>query len=150
VFPSKNVLSAAKLWFTTEIELPTVNQCSLPKVCILQRICDSLLKLSCLLRISIRCWKCVGCSKLTFAAESVLFVANRGFAVEDELFAANQCSLLKLCVLQQICYLLLKLSCLLWINIRCQKCVVCSESALLLKGWCLQQNCDSLPKLRNL
>jgi hypothetical protein len=50
--------------------------------CVLQRICDSLLKLSCLQQISIRWRKCVCCKELAFAAESVLFTMNLWFAAE--------------------------------------------------------------------
>ena len=139
--------------------LSAANQRSLPKVCCLQRICDSLSKLSCLRQNSIRCWNCVGCSKLAFAAEIMLA-------------AANEHSLLKLWRLQLICDSLSKLSCLPRISIHCQKCVFCSEFVIrchnqvvcsklaftvemvlssvnqrpLLKVCCLQWICDLLPK----
>jgi hypothetical protein len=104
------------------IELSIANQYSLPKVCCLQQICDSLLKLSCLRWISIHCRNCVVCSELTFAAKSVLSVVNLWFTIETELSAANQCSLPKVCVLQRI-------------SIRCRSCVVCSKSVIRCWNW---------------
>jgi hypothetical protein len=55
-----------------KFELSAANWRSLSKVCVLQRICDSLLKLSCLQRISTRYRKYVFC----FTVESVCFAAN--------------------------------------------------------------------------
>jgi hypothetical protein len=62
-FTTESMCSIANLWFTTKIELPAANQCSLPKVCFLQRSCDSLPKLNCLQQISVHWWKCVFCSE---------------------------------------------------------------------------------------
>ena len=78
--------------------------------CALQRIWGLMSNLYCLQEFEIRCQNWVGCSELTFAAE--LCVLQRIWG-----------SLPKLYSLQRIWNLLLKLSCLQWINIRCQ--IVC-------------------------
>ena len=142
-FAAESVLSALNLWFTTETELSAANQCSLSK-------------LNCLQRISIHCWKCVGCNESAFAIENVLSAVNLWFATETELSATNLCSLPKVCVLQWICDSLSKLNLLQWISIHYQKCVAYSKSAfaakvvlsvtnqrLLSKLCCLQRKCDS-------
>ena len=56
--------------------LLATNHCSLLKVCCSQWICDSLLKLSCLWWISIRCRKFVGCNELVFAAKIMWSIVN--------------------------------------------------------------------------
>jgi len=77
--------SAANLWFATVCsELAfAAKMCvlqricdSLPKLSCLQRICDSLPKLNWLLRISIHCWIACSAAKLWFAAEVVLFCSE--------------------------------------------------------------------------
>ena len=98
-FPAESVSFATNLWFAVEIELSIVNQCFLPKVWVLQQICDSLQKLSYLQRINIRCQNCVGWSESVFESKRVLSAANMLFAAEIELSAANQRSLLKVCFL---------------------------------------------------
>jgi hypothetical protein len=159
-FAGKSVLFAVKLWFTFETELFAANQCSLSKVCVLQWICDSLPKLNCLQRISIRCWKCVVYSESAFTVEVVLSTPEVWLAIEIELPAVNYLSLLKACWLQRI-------------SIRCWNCVVWSESVFVAecvlsatKLWfaveiklptmnrcslpkvcVLQRICDLLPKL---
>ena len=119
--------------FDAEIVLSAANWCSLPKVCCLQQICDSLPDLSSLQQISIHCWKCVGCSELAFAAESLLSTANLWFAAETELSTVNQRSLPSVCVLKQICDSLPKLSYLQQISICCRKCVGYGEVAFAVK-----------------
>jgi hypothetical protein len=66
-----------------------VNQRSLPKVCVLERIYDSLPKSSCLQRISLRCRECVDCSELAFTTEVELFYSESAFAAESVLTAAK-------------------------------------------------------------
>jgi len=71
-------------------------------MCVLQRICDSLPKSSCVQQISLRCQEFVDyselafdakvelfCSESAFAAESVLIAAKMQFTTEIELHAAN-------------------------------------------------------------
>ena len=96
-----NCVVYSELTFAAEVVLSVVNQRSLPKVYCLQRICDSLSKLSCLQWISICCQNYIGCGELAFVAEIVLS-------------AVNEHSLSKWCCLQQI-------------SVCCRKCVVCSK-----------------------
>ena len=63
--------------FAVEVMLSAANLRSLPKLCCLQRKCDSLPKLSFLQRISIRCQKRVGCSEVAFAVEIVVPAAKQ-------------------------------------------------------------------------
>jgi hypothetical protein len=62
--------------------LSAANQHLLSKLCCLQRKCDSLLKSSCLQRISIRYQKLVGYSEVAFAAEIEVPVAKQ-FSVSN-------------------------------------------------------------------
>jgi hypothetical protein len=143
MFAAESVLSAVKLWFAIKTKLFVANQRSLPKVWCLQRNCDSLLKLHFLQWISVRFQKCivcseimihyrnwVGCNESAFIAESVMPATKLWFAAEVALSLANQCSLLKVYCLQRNCDLLLKLSHLQQINVRYRKCNVCSEIAI--------------------
>ena len=139
-FSLSNRVVCSESVFGAEIALSAVNQRSPPKVRVLLWICHSLPKLSCLQWISMHCWKCVFYSKfviryrnwvvyngLAFTTERVCSAANLWFAAEIELLVANACSelaftaeivlstvnqhpLLKVCCLQRICDLLLKLS----------------------------------------
>jgi len=70
------VCSAANLGFAVEVVWSTANLKFVAKLCVLQRIWDSLLKLSCLQQINIRCRIVCSTVKLCFVAEVVLFVVN--------------------------------------------------------------------------
>jgi len=121
-------------------------------VCVLQWICDWLPKLSCLQRISFRCWKCVFCNEfvircwnwvlhneLTFVAENVScseFVircrnwvgcSELAFTAESVCFATNVWFAAEIVLPAVNKHLLLMLCCLQRINVRCRKCVVCSK-----------------------
>jgi hypothetical protein len=64
-----NWVVCSELAFAAESVLAVANQRLLSKLCCLQRKCDSLPKLSCLQRISIRCRKRVGCNDKAFATK---------------------------------------------------------------------------------
>jgi len=132
-----NCVGCSKLAFTTEIMLAAANEHSLSKLWRLQLICDSLLKLSCLQRISIRCQKCVFCNEFVIRCQNHVVCSELAFSAEMVLSSTNQRPLLKVCCLQGICDSLPKLSCLQRISVRYQKCV-------------LQRIFDSLPKLSHL
>ena len=69
VIHCQNWVVCGELAFAVEMLLSAANQCPLLKVCCFQWICDSLSKLSCLQRISVRCKKCCSTANLWFATE---------------------------------------------------------------------------------
>jgi hypothetical protein len=88
----------------------------------LQRIYNSLSKLSYLQRINIRCWIVCPATNLGFAAEVELSAANLKFAAEIELFAANVNSLSNSVFYSEIVS-------------RCGGCIVCNEFVTRCRNW---------------
>jgi len=71
VIPFRNWVVSSELRFASQL-------------CVLQRIWNSLSKLSCLQQINIRCWIVCSLANLGFTAEVVWFVVNLKFTAEIE------------------------------------------------------------------
>jgi hypothetical protein len=122
IIPCWKFIGCSELVFAAEVVLSVANQCSLLKVCCLQLICDSLLKLSCLQWISVHYQKCVFRSEFLIRCRNWVVYSELAFAAKSVLAGANQRSLLKLCCLQ-------------WISVRSQKCVVYNEFVIRCQKW---------------
>jgi len=83
----QNCVVSGELVFAAEIVLSIANSCSLPKVC-------------CLQGINVRCRSSVVYSEIVFVQGNCVVFSESAFAAKIVLFAANEHSLPKVCLLK--------------------------------------------------